>query len=56
MYIAPLLLITLTVLRIRSEPVIFGLLDPDFFSPDPTCNKGYIQKIFYCHQWVTKKK
>ena len=34
-------------IRIRSDPLIFGLPDPDplLFStdPDPTCNNGYIR-------------
>ena len=31
-------------MRIRSDPLIFGLPDPLLFSPDPdpTCNSGYI--------------
>ena len=33
-----------TRMRIRMDPLIFGLPDPVFFSsdPDPTCNNGYI--------------
>ena len=36
-----------TLLKTRDEdlnPVIFGPVDPDFFStdPDPTCNNGFI--------------
>ena len=32
-------------IRIRSDPVIFGPLDPVLFSadPDPTCNNGFIE-------------
>ena len=34
-------------IRIRSDPLIFGLPDPLLFSPDldPTCNNGNI-KLF----------
>ena len=34
-------------IRIRSDPLILGLSDPDplLFSTDPTCNNGYI-KLF----------
>ena len=34
-------------IRIRSDPLIFGLPDPVLFStdPDPTCNNGFI-KLF----------
>ena len=47
-------------IRIRSDPVIFGPLDPDpdpvLFStdpdPDPTCNNGFI-KLFL--SWTTYK-
>ena len=47
------------MIRIRSDPLIFGPLDPDpvIFSLDPvtTCNNGFIKLLYYINQNLLKR-